>query len=133
MNNTILTGSSLSTNSSGTSSYTGSATLSLTASSSTSGANYAIGLTAGYYLGSGSTFIGYSSSKVKYFILDEYVEVDGYSDPTTALYLSMINMMGKPFYDDVKKQGVKFPAEIEKYLEKKIISWNRNKKIDTIL
>lgn len=80
-------------------------------------------------------YVGYSSvsMKTKYIVLGKEIEVNGYKDSMTALYVSMINLNGKPFYDEVKKQGVDFPKEIEDYLEKAIISWNRNEKISSIL
>ncbi len=82
-----------------------------------------------------NTFIGYSSvvSKVKYVVLGKEIEVEGYKDAVTALYISMINLHGKVFYDEVKKQGVDFPREIEDYLKIALIPWERDKKLDTLL
>lgn len=84
---------------------------------------------------SGISYIGYHSvvSKVKYVVLGKEIEVDGYKDAVTALYISMINLQGKPFYDEVKKQGVDFPKEIEEYLKTALIQWDREKKLDTLL
>lgn len=81
------------------------------------------------------SFIGYHSvsSKVKYIVLGKEIEVEGYKDATTALYISMVNLHGKAFYDEVKRQGVDFPIEIEEYLKVALISWERNKKLDTLL
>lgn len=81
-----------------------------------------------------NTFIGYSSvvSKVKYVVLGKEIEVEGYKDAVTALYISM-NLHGKVFYDEVKKQGVDFPREIEDYLKIALIPWERDKKLDTLL
>lgn len=70
---------------------------------------------------------------VKYIILDKEVEVAGYTDPVVAMYISMINLSGKKFYDEVKKQGVNFPNEIEEFLQKELIPWERNRKLDIIL
>jgi hypothetical protein len=84
---------------------------------------------------SGISYIGYSSvvSTVKYVVLGKEIEVNGYKDPVTALYISMINLQGKTFYDEVKKQGVDFPKEIEEYLKIALIQWEREKKLDTLL
>lgn len=79
---------------------------------------------------SGSSIL---SSKSKYIVLGEEVEVNGNKDLLTSLYVSMINLHGKAFYDEVKKQGVNFPKEIENYLEKALISLERGRKIDSIL
>ena len=73
------------------------------------------------------------SNTVTYHILGQDVEVEGYKDSVTALYISMINLMGKPFYDEVKKNGVDFSKEIEDYLSKALVTWERNRKLDIIL
>ena len=73
------------------------------------------------------------SHKAKYIILGEEVEVDGYQDSTTAMMISSINIMGKPFYDDLKKQNVHLPVEIEEFLEQRFIILERDKKIEDIL
>jgi hypothetical protein len=73
------------------------------------------------------------SHKAKYIILGEEVEVDGYQDSTTAIIISSINIMGKPFYDDLKKQNVHLPVEIEEFLEQRFIILERDKKIEDIL
>lgn len=113
----------------------------LTTSSGTSSTYTVTSITgnSGYYGVTGS-FTGYSFishttlSKVKYNVLGKDIEVDGsYKDATTALYISMVNLQGKAFYDEVKKQGIEFPKEIEDYLKVALIPWERNKKLDTLL
>jgi hypothetical protein len=79
-----------------------------------------------------SGYLNIQPQKTKYNVLGTEIEVDGYTDPVVAMYISMVNIMGKQFYDEVKKQGVNFPKEIESFLEKALIAWNRNEKIDTI-
>ncbi len=74
-----------------------------------------------------------ASVKTTYNVLGKDIEVDGYKDIMTALYVSMINLQGKAFYDEVKKQNVNFPREIEKYLNTVLVSWERERKIDSIL
>lgn len=83
------------------------------------------------------SFIGYHHTvvnKVKYHVLGKDVEVEGpYKDPTTSLYVSLVNIHGKVFYDEVKKQGVDFPKEIDEYLKVNLVSWERDKKLNILL
>jgi hypothetical protein len=67
--------------------------------------------------------------KVKYYILGEYVTVDGYSDIQTALAISTLNILGKPFYEQLQMNGIKFNSKIEEYLKVKF----RDITINTIL
>ena len=71
--------------------------------------------------------------KTTYHILGEDVEVDGYKDHTTALYISMINIAGREYYDQVKKQGLKFSDELDKAILKRLTVHERNKKLNTLL
>lgn len=73
------------------------------------------------------------SSVTIYHVLGEDVFVNGSKDVSTALFVSMLNLLGKPFYDEVKNQGINFPEEIEEFIKKRIISWERDKKISSII
>jgi len=68
-------------------------------------------------------------AKSSYHILGEDVEFNGYKDGMTAVIISTLNVLGKPFYDELKKNGVSFPDEIESYLKIKF----RDLRIDDIL
>ena len=72
---------------------------------------------------------GIQMQKCTYHILGEDVEVSGYVDGTTAMIISTLNVLGKPFYDELKKNKVSFGNEIEDYLKVKF----RDIKIETIL
>jgi hypothetical protein len=91
--------------------------------------NIAIGKASGIYGTSFNTTI----SKVKYHILGEDVEVDGYIDGTTAMMISTLNVLGKPYYDELKKNNVSFSNDIEEYLKVKFKVMERDTKIDSIL
>ena len=80
-------------------------------------------------LGINGTSFHTSISKTKYHILGEDVEVSGYLDGTTAMMLSTLNVLGKPFYDELKKNNISFSQEIEDYLKIRF----RDTKIDSIL
>jgi hypothetical protein len=74
------------------------------------------------------------ASQVKYHVLGEDVEVSGhYQDGMTTLMISTLNVLGKPFLDELHKNGTFFPTEIEEYLEKKFKWLERDKKIDDII
>lgn len=109
-----------------------------TGSSGVSGTTTTIASVGGTFSsGSGfGSFVGYHTtiSKIKYHVLGKDIEVSGsYKDATTALYVSLVNIHGKQFYDEVKKQGVDFPTEIEEYLKVALISWERDKKLNILL
>jgi hypothetical protein len=75
-----------------------------------------------------------STSKTRYHILGEDVEVSGfYQDGTTTIMIATLNVLGKPFLDELHKNNTFFPTEIEEYLEKKFKSLERDNKINDIL
>lgn len=74
-----------------------------------------------------------TSMKTTYHILGEDVEVNGFKDGYTAQNVALVNVLGKNFYDELKKQNISFPSEIEDFLSKKFITIERDKKIDDII
>jgi hypothetical protein len=74
-----------------------------------------------------------SLEKTKYHILGEDVEVSSYIDGTTAMMISTLNILGKPYYDELKKNNVSFSNEIEDFLKQKFKILERDTKIDSIL
>lgn len=95
-------------------------------SSVTGSNNIAIGCSS---LGIYGTSFNTTIQKSKYHILGEDVEVSGYIDGTTAMMIATLNVLGKPFYDELKKNNVHFSQEIEDYLKIRF----RDTKIDSIL
>ena len=91
--------------------------------------NIAIGKAHGIYGTSFNTTI----AKAKYHILGEDVEIDGYIDGTTAMMIATLNVLGKPYYDELKKNNVSFSNEIEDFLKAKFKVMERDSKIDSIL
>lgn len=71
--------------------------------------------------------------KTTYHILGKDIEVEGYKDATVAIIISNINILGKTYYDDIKKQGISLPSDIEKYLEKEFLILERDRKIDSVI
>lgn len=85
-----------------------------------------------YSSSSGSFVI--SSPKTTYFILGEEFETESYwTDSSLALIISSINIMGKPFYDDLKKQGVVLPEDIDDFINERFKIIERDKKIEDII
>lgn len=81
----------------------------------------------------GTSFNTTSLAKTKYHILGEDVEVSGYIEGTTAMMISTLNVLGKPYYDELKKNNVSFSNEIEDFLKQKFKILERDTKIDSIL
>lgn len=83
----------------------------------------------------GSSFtIG--ASKTTYHILGEDVEISSsghYRDSNLITNIATLNVLGKPFLDELHKNNSFFPSEIEDYLEKKFKWLERDKKIDDII
>ena len=55
--------------------------------------------------------------KTTYYILGEYVEVKGWQDPYVTMAISTLNILKKPYYEELKKNNFRFPTEIEDYLK----------------
>jgi len=105
---------------------------SLTSAGSSIAINNSVGTSITTTSGSGLT-INYQP-KTTYHILGEDVEVSGgYKDGNTAMMVATLNVLGKPFLDELHKNSVFFPTEIEEYLEKKFKWIERDKKIDDII
>ena len=75
-------------------------------------------------------------SKTTYHILGEDVEVSNsshYGDTNLITNIATLNVLGKPFLNELHKNNTFFPSEIEDYLEKKFKWLERDKKIDDII
>lgn len=79
-----------------------------------------------YYILSGSNVF---KNTTIYHVLGDDIEVSAYSDANLAITISTLNILGKPFYDELMKNNFSFPTEIEDYLKVKF----RDIKIDEIL
>ena len=88
--------------------------------------------TPGSYIvyGNGNTL---SFAKTTYHVLGEDIQVDSYANAELGIAISTLNVLGKPFYDQLKKNNITLPTEIEEYLEKKFKILERDRKIKDIL
>ncbi len=71
-----------------------------------------------------------------YHILGEDVEVSVsffYRDSNLISNITKLNLLGKPFLEELHKNGYQFPTEIEEYLDKKFKCLERDKKINDII
>lgn len=80
-----------------------------------------------------TTTTSISSVKTTYHILGEDVEVSSYKDSYIITNICILNVLGKPFLEELHKNGYHFPTEIEEYLDKKFKSLERDKKINDII
>jgi hypothetical protein len=90
-------------------------------------------LSSGQYLTWGGSTMNYSINKTTYHVLGEDIEVEGHGYPYLVVAISTLNVLGKPFYDELKKNKVSLPTEIEEYLEVKFKILERDRKIKDIL
>ena len=81
----------------------------------------------------GTTKNNISFAKAKYHILGEDVTVSESKDGTTAMMIATLNVLGRPFYEELRKNDVCFPPDIEEYLQERFRVEDRNDKIENIL
>lgn len=73
------------------------------------------------------------AQKTTYVILGEEYETTGYPDPTLGMTIATLNVLGKPYWLELKKQQFSFGYDIDAFIEKRIIVLDRDKKIDDLL
>ena len=77
-----------------------------------------------------NSFVGSST----YNVLGEQVEIESSTrDPFLAQNLALINVLGKPFYEELIKNGFVFTEKIEKVLQRKFKILERDRKINSVL
>lgn len=70
----------------------------------------------------------------KYHILGEDVEFsDVLTDQNLITIISTLNVLGKPFYEELKKNGYNFPQQIDYFLQKKFVEIDREIKISGLI
>lgn len=88
---------------------------------------------------SGSSLV-YSSgtlgiAKAKYHILGEDYEIKNtsYTDPNLALVISTLNVLKRPFWEELKKQSIKFDQDLENFIEERLKIYDRDEKLESLL
>ena len=84
-------------------------------------------------LTSSGQYLTISSNTTTYNILGEDVTVEGYKDFNTANIIATINVLGKPYYDELRKQGISLPDKIDSLLEEKFRILERDRKINSVI
>jgi hypothetical protein len=81
----------------------------------------------------GSTTI--QQPKITYVILGEEYEVESgsFMEASTASIIATLNVLGKPYWLELKKQQFSFGYEMDKFIEERITVLDRDKKINDIL
>lgn len=89
----------------------------------------------------GSNGVYYSSgisgtfgpSKIKLHILGEDYEVkNSYNDNTLAIIISTLNVLKRPFWEELKKQSIKFDKDLEDFIEERLKVYDRDDKLETL-
>ena len=105
----------------------GSITVSSGTSTAYSGTSISSGVASGYY----NTISSNVSSS--YDVLGEVITIDEFPNDIISQNLSLINILGWKYYDELKKNNFNFPDKISKLLERKIKVLKREEKINDIV
>jgi hypothetical protein len=71
--------------------------------------------------------------KTTYVILGEEYETEGYPDTSIGIAIATLNVLGKPYWLELKKQQFSFGYDIDAFIEERITVLDRDKKINDIL
>ena len=63
----------------------------------------------------------------------EDIEVDDYGDPHLAIAISTLNVLGRPFYEELKKNKISFPQEMDEFIQQRLKVLERDMKIESII
>ena len=90
-------------------------------------------LSSGQYLTWGGSTMNYSINKTTYHVLGEDIEVDDYGDPHLVIAISTLNVLGRPFYEELKKNKISFPQEMDEFIQQRLKVLERDMKIESII
>lgn len=69
----------------------------------------------------------------KYVILGEEYKTDYAFSIDIVIAIATLNVLGKPYWIELKKQNFSFGYDLDKFIEERIIVLDRDRKIDDIL
>lgn len=104
-----------------------------TASTSTT---LSIGTSSGIVSGISNTiYISPISYSRKFHILGEDFELSNNHgfDSNLVIIISTLNVLKRPFWEELKKQNVYLPDDIEKFIEERLLIIDRDDKINSII
>lgn len=86
---------------------------------------------------SGGSSISTTSASIqtnRYYILGEYIDlsINDFSG-TLSTILATLNVLGRPFYEELKKQPISLPTELTDLIEKRLIITERERKINSVI
>lgn len=76
---------------------------------------------------------GYSAISTIYHILGEDFETSNYLDGSTVVMISTLNILGRTFYEELKKNNVSFPDDMDKFIQQRLKVLERDMKIESII
>lgn len=108
----------------------------------TSSSSISIGTSSGIISTSGITTISGSSLTIgmtsytrKFHVLGEDFDLSNNSgfDSNLVIIISTLNVLGRPFWEELKKQNVYLPDELKDFIEKRLVILDRDEKINSII
>jgi hypothetical protein len=76
---------------------------------------------------------GYSAISTIYHILGEDFDTSNYLDGTTAVMICTLNVLGRPFYEELKKNKISFPQKMDEFIQQRLKVLERDSKIESII
>lgn len=74
-----------------------------------------------------------TQTKYKYHILGEDVELETYSSPELISIIATLNILGEPYYRQLKLNNMSFGKELEDFIEKRLKVLKRDETIDKLI
>lgn len=111
----------------------------LSGSASTSGitislGTYSYGTITTTSISASYSYINMSPPKTTYHILGEDFEsTEGYRSENLSIIIATLNVLGKPYYDELKKQNIHFSNDMDEFIRKRLLIIERDKKINSVI
>ena len=103
----------------------------------TSSSSISIGTSSGIIstISNPSLTIGMTSYTRKFHVLGEDFDLSNNSefDSNLVIIISTLNVLGRPFWEELKKQNVYLPIELKDFIEERLVILDRDVKINSII
>ena len=103
----------------------------------TSSSSISIGTNSGIIstISGSSLTIGMTSYTRKFHVLGEDFDLSNNSgfDSNLVIIISTLNVLGRPFWEELKKQNVYLPEELKDFIEERLVILDRDNKINSII
>jgi hypothetical protein len=79
--------------------------------------------------------IGVTSFTRKFHVLGEDFELSNNHgfEGNLAIIISTLNVLGRPFWEELKKQNIYLPDELKDFIEERLVIIDRDNKINSII